>query len=163
MLPTNSQHLLINYQQKRSIGSAIHLAVTGPPYLPAWPEEFFRRKKMQRVSPYPCPNCGAPPENVRPHGRWILKDGESEQQWECHKCGHKFLKGEYIPSKNLGVSTIVLKATKNLAAFNETKSFFSAANQPQKGLLVEFAWDMKKRNLIDITIKNRTLAALSTN
>jgi integrase len=48
------------------------------------------------------------------------------------------------------------KKAKNLDLTTEMKTVAGDLNQTQQGLIVEFQWKMKKRQLSDITIKNRT-------
>jgi integrase len=48
------------------------------------------------------------------------------------------------------------KDAKNLNLTTEMKTVAGDLNQTQQGLIVEFQWKMKKRQLSDITIKNRT-------
>lgn len=115
-----------------------------------------------------CPECGC--ERIEKAGLRYLADNSTIQRYKCRKCRHRFSEN----SKNnsyannevlMGVLSInrsiqigaTNKEAKNLEPQTELKTFVGEENTTQHGLIVEFQWKMKKRQLADATITNRTV------
>lgn len=102
-----------------------------------------------------CPSCGS--ERVVCNGHRFHGD-VAVQRYNCKNCRSRFSE-----PNNLNVSqTIGGSSQQNnrkrleLAALEKDKtSAGTTGTQTQEGLIVEFAWKMKKRNKANNTIKNR--------
>jgi integrase len=114
-----------------------------------------------------CPACGCESTFYRDGLRYAA-DGSSIQRWLCRACGFRFsekplqktseqpLNTSFVlPSKRQICATT--KEAKNLDSASEIKTVAGEENTTQHGLIVEFQWKMKKRQLADITITNRTI------
>jgi transposase-like protein len=106
-----------------------------------------------------CPSCNSEGPFYR-DGLRQLSNGESAQRWLCRECGYRFSQGDNNSKTNgaigKGSQICVLKKAKNLDTTTETKTVAGDLNQTQQGLILEFQWKMKKRQLADITIESRT-------
>jgi integrase len=105
-----------------------------------------------------CPECGS--SLLYHDGLRYLTDGNSVQRFLCRNCGHRFSEHKpniTFPPENMhsqiGTS---LQAVKNLTTATETKTVAGEKRQTQHGLIVEFQWKMKKRQIADTTIESRS-------
>ncbi|MCW4046970.1 MAG: site-specific integrase [Candidatus Bathyarchaeota archaeon] len=105
-----------------------------------------------------CPECGS--SKLFRAGLRYLADGGSVQRWLCRSCGYRFSGGHNNSNRvfreNRNCQILRLEA-KNLDSATETKTVAGEGiDQTQQGLIVEFQWKMKKRQLAETTIKSRT-------
>ena len=107
-----------------------------------------------------CPNCGS--SDFWKDGLRYLPDGDSVQRFLCKKCGFRFSERQNSNSlsDNRGKRRIcaILQEAKNLTTTAETKAVGESPKQQQdaKGLILEYAWLLKKRGLAEKTITSRT-------
>jgi integrase len=105
-----------------------------------------------------CPEC---------HSKRIWKDGLRDtnnglvQRSICRECGHRFSSSTVLtPNRENNRARqvcVTLKGAKNLAAATEIKTVAGdTTSTSDNGLIVQFAWYMKKKGLSDATIGNRT-------
>jgi integrase len=116
--------------------------------------------------PLKCPACGCGGPFYRDGLRYAT-DGSSVQRWLCRACSFRFSEKPLQKTSKQSLNTsnalagkrqicaILQGAAKNLSSASEIKTVAGEENTTQHGLIVEFQWKMKKRNLADITIKNR--------
>jgi len=101
-----------------------------------------------------CPECGS--DRIYRDGLRYMNEGQI-QRFLCRNCGYRFSEKSYKECQTNSHSQIcVLKKAKNLDTTTETKTAAGDLNQTQQGLILEFQWKMKKRQLADITIESRT-------
>jgi integrase/transposase-like protein len=120
-----------------------------------------------------CPECGS---------RRLYKDGIRDtgngpiQRFLCRNCGYRFSEKrpqssrkplQKISEQSLNtfsalaskrqICAILQGAAKNLSSAVEIKTAAGSGEKqaPTPSIIIEFQWRMKKRNLADITIKNR--------
>ena len=102
-----------------------------------------------------CPECGS--SNIYNNGKRYLSSGLELQRFKCVKCNYRF------SGKANKLLLDIKDSRKNipegivLAAQSKTKMECAGINTTQHGLIVEFQWKMKKRQLADTTITNRTI------
>ena len=105
-----------------------------------------------------CPNC---------HSKRNWKDGVREtnfgfvQRFVCRDCGFRFSNKSNITFQaNSGCQlSAILKEAKKLDSATETKTVAGEKlinSQDEKGILVDYAWKLKKRGLAESTIRLRT-------
>jgi integrase len=115
-----------------------------------------------------CPECGG--NNIERNGHRYLADGTDIQRWTCKGCAVRFSERRPLqknseeplnmPSsipQNGRLGALRGEKANKLAPQTETKT---AAGEGEKqtqtpGIVLEFQWKMKKRNLADATIRNR--------
>jgi len=107
-----------------------------------------------------CPECGS--SDFWKDGLRYLPDGDSVQRFLCKKCGFRFSERQNSNSLSdirKGIQICAsLESVKNLDTATETKTVAGEIGKQQqdtKGLILEFAWKMKKRGLSEQTIKHR--------
>lgn len=106
-----------------------------------------------------CPECDS--KLLYKDGRRYLGDGSSLQRYLCRSCGHRFSSERSIiktVDDKQGNSQICvsLERSKNLAAATESLTVAGDnTQQTVKGKLLEFGWQMQKRQLSEQTIKHR--------
>jgi len=108
-----------------------------------------------------CPECGS--SDFWKDGLRYLPDGDSVQRFLCKKCGFRFSERQNSNSLSdirKGIQICAsLESVKNLDTATETETVAGEIGKQQqdtKGLILEFAWKMKKRGLSEQTIKHRT-------
>jgi integrase/predicted RNA-binding Zn-ribbon protein involved in translation (DUF1610 family) len=104
-----------------------------------------------------CPECGS--EKIYNNGKRYLSYGEV-QRFKCRECGYRFsdsaktlkdvMDNKVSSQKNVPTEGMALAAL-------EEKRTSAGINTTQQGLIVDFQWKMKKRQLADVTIIGRTL------
>ena len=107
-----------------------------------------------------CPQCDS--KLLYRDGLRYLADGSSIQRWLCRNCGFRFSQNSNSLSDNRRERQICVVSlqgdTKNLATATETKTVageIGKTQQDAKGIILEFAWKLKKRGLAEQTIKQR--------
>lgn len=104
-----------------------------------------------------CPDCGN--SRIVKAGLRYFTDDFSVQRFQCKDCGYRFSDPTALKmmQANRGISQLcVLEKAKKLDSATEIKTVAGELGQTQQGLIVEFQWKMKKRQLSEITIKSRT-------
>jgi len=114
-----------------------------------------------------CPQCGS---------KLLYRDGQrytnqgSIQRWLCRSCGYRFSDGKAFNSSfvnkycrtsreqdsNLGAQSSARAIALTEPITMATATVKGDTQQDAKGLILEFAWKMKKRGLSEQTIKHRT-------
>jgi hypothetical protein len=111
---------------------------------------------MAKASFVFCPECGG--TDVIKKNRYYENGGDKqkyEQIYKCKTCMHRFLSRPNSLKTNHRHNVhnqIGALKVKNLATATETKTVVG----DKKGILVEYAWKLKKRGLKENTIKLRT-------
>jgi integrase/rubredoxin len=114
-----------------------------------------------------CPECGS--RRLYKAGFRPLFDGTQVQRWLCRDCGFRFSERPLQKTSKQSLNTslalvskrqicaILQGAAKNLSSAVEIKTAAGSGEKqaPTPSIIIEFQWRMKKRNLADITIKNR--------
>jgi len=103
-----------------------------------------------------CPQCDS--SRLYRDGFRHTPEG-SVQRFLCRECGFRFSK--HNSNKESGPISkrqicAILQDAKNLATATEIKSVAGEVRQTQHGLIVEFQWIMKKRQIADSTIESRS-------
>ena len=111
-----------------------------------------------------CPSCGS--SKTWRDGLRYLKD-IAIQRWVCRKCGFRFSEQPLPKNSSQSLNNVVALPynrqicakieAKNLDSASEIKTVAGEENTTQHGLIFEFQWKMKKQQLTDITITNRTI------
>jgi integrase len=109
-------------------------------------------KTQTKISVQSCPSCGS--SRSFKDGLRVLSDGSGAQRFLCRDCGHRFSEktNKLSPINSSRQLCAVLQEAKKLDTATETKTVVGE----NKGKLVEFAWRLKKRNLCEQTIAQRT-------
>jgi integrase len=116
-----------------------------------------------------CPECGS--TRLYKDGLRYLADGTTVQRWLCRNCGYRF--SEQKPLQKISncqinmpsalfskrqVCELLTRASKNLAEVNarqETAQREGTEPSHLSALILDYAWQAKKRGLAEITIKQR--------
>jgi hypothetical protein len=113
--------------------------------------ELIENRKGGEEASRECPNC---------HSEKNWKDGIREtnygsvQRFLCQDCGFRFIENSYkecLTNESRQLCAL-LKEAKKLGTATENKTVAGEG----KGILVEYAWKLKKRQLQENTIALRT-------
>ena len=107
-----------------------------------------------------CPQCDS--NRLFRDGLRYLNDGSGVQRFLCRSCGYRFSFGHNIskvksdiPSKRQ-VCDILTVESKNLTTVEiRQEEAQRKATETTSGKIIEFAWQMKRRNLSQATIETR--------
>ncbi len=112
------------------------------------------------AQPPKCPECTS--ERVWRDGLRPIGSG-SVQRWICRNCGYRFSESSLSNKKaseqtsTRQVCDLLAEASKNLVAVEETRTEKWAAGTTEQAstVILDYAWQMKKRNLAESTIEQR--------
>jgi integrase len=105
-----------------------------------------------------CPECGNS-EGIYKAGLRLLADGSEIQRFQCSKCGYRFSERHTVSKINHAITSKrqiceLLEEPKNLALEPQDKGL-AGATTDLKGLVLQYAWKMKKRGHAETSIKDR--------
>jgi integrase len=107
-----------------------------------------------------CPECGS--KLLYRDGLRYLSDGSQTQRWLCKKCGFRFSeKGNSYKDCQTNSNhqlCAILKEAKKLDTATEIKTVAGESPKTQqdaKGLIISYAWKMKKQGQAETTIETR--------
>lgn len=108
-----------------------------------------------------CPECGS--SRIINDGLRYLGNGETVQRYLCKGCRHRFsipeeTKGFYFNSNRQEDAQVsaILQEAKNLDTPTREIDSLAGEKHNNQGVLVDFAWKLKKRGLKERTITRRT-------
>lgn len=112
---------------------------------------------MAESEPHTCPSCDS--KKVYLDGKRVLSDGSECQRFLCRSCGYRFSEGHNDSKAVPGIHgnsqvCVFLQEAKNLTEPPQEKEL--AGDKKQQGSILQFAWNLKKRGLAEITIEQRS-------